>query len=170
LSNSQSSKTVIASVCEAIQDNKEELDCFVAGAPRNDVDSSSHNFAFSRRHAPEFAAVISRHMKKRAQATHKRGRRECRVPDAPMVSCKKARGSHHRFTGFSPAFPAQWFYGFLRALPGDRLVATVARKKLASCELDASIGASGPHDFAVRVSAVRLRALLASIASHAQRP
>jgi hypothetical protein len=30
------------------------------------------------------------------------------------------------------------------------LFATVARKKLAPCELDASIGAPGPHDFAVR--------------------
>jgi len=28
--------TVIASVSEAIQGNKEELDCFVASAPRND--------------------------------------------------------------------------------------------------------------------------------------
>jgi hypothetical protein len=37
-------------------------------------------------------------------------------------------------------------------------------------ELDASIGASGPHDFAVRVSAVRLRAPHASIASRTQRP
>ena len=34
-------------------------------------------------------------------------------------------------------------------------VATVALKKLASRELDASVGASGPHDFAVRVGAVR---------------
>src|ERR1700744_846347 len=50
----------------------------------------------------------------------KGGRGECRVPDAPMVSCKNARGIRHRFTGFHPAFPARWFYGFLRALPGDR--------------------------------------------------
>jgi hypothetical protein len=34
---------------------------------------------------------------------------------------------------------------------GDRLVATVASKKRASHELDASIGASEPHDFAVRI-------------------
>jgi hypothetical protein len=34
-------------------------------------------------------------------------------------------------------------------------IATVAPKKHASQELDASVGASGPHDFAVRVSAVR---------------
>jgi hypothetical protein len=36
-------------------------------------------------------------------------------------------------------------------------LATVAPKKLASQELDASIGASGPHDFAVRLGHVRLR-------------
>jgi hypothetical protein len=28
--------------------------------------------------------------------------------------------SHHGHTGNHPAFPAQWFYGFLRALPGDQ--------------------------------------------------
>src|SRR5665213_3003516 len=38
----------------------------------------------------------------------------------PWFRAKNARGSHHRFTGTSPAFPAQWFYGFLRALLGDR--------------------------------------------------
>jgi hypothetical protein len=35
--------------------------------------------------------------------------------------------SHHRYTGVNPAFPAQWFYGLFRALPGDEFVfATVA--------------------------------------------
>src|SRR5438067_5578456 len=32
--------------------------------------------------------------------------------------------SHHRSTGISPAFPAQWFYGLLRALPGDQACLT----------------------------------------------
>jgi hypothetical protein len=32
------------------------------------------------------------------------------------------------------------------------LIVTIAREKLASQELDASTGASGPHDFAVRVT------------------
>src|SRR5439155_26602926 len=32
--------------------------------------------------------------------------------------------SHHRFTGFIPAFPAQWFYGLFRALPGDQACLT----------------------------------------------
>jgi hypothetical protein len=40
--------------------------------------------------------------------------------------CKKQthERSHHRFTGNSPAFPAQWFYGLLRALPGDHALLT----------------------------------------------
>src|SRR5258705_3102482 len=32
--------------------------------------------------------------------------------------------SHHRFTGISPAFPAQWSYALLRALPGDQACLT----------------------------------------------
>ncbi len=66
---------------------------------------------------PRFAKSFA--PKQRAQATLKRGRRECRVPDAPVVGAKKHRvvPQVHRFhTGI----PAQWFYGFLRALPGDR--------------------------------------------------
>jgi hypothetical protein len=39
--------------------------------------------------------------------------------------------------------------------PVTGLVATVAPEKLASQELDASVGASGPHDFAVRFGAIR---------------
>ena len=51
-----------------------------------------------------------------------------------------------------PGFPCAMGYGLLRALPGERLFCpTVAPKKLASQELDASTAASGPHDFAVHV-------------------
>jgi len=39
--------------------------------------------------------------------------------------------------------------------PAIGFLATVAPKKLASQELDASVEASGPHDFSVRMSAVR---------------
>jgi hypothetical protein len=39
------------------------------------------------------------------------------------------------------------------------LFATVIPKKLASQELDASVGASGPHDFAVRLKRLRQRAI-----------
>ena len=39
------------------------------------------------------------------------------------LACKKVerRTRAYRFSGSSPAFPAQWFYGLCRALPGDRL-------------------------------------------------
>jgi hypothetical protein len=39
--------------------------------------------------------------------------------------------------------------------PAIGFFATVAPKKLASQELDASVEASGPHDFSVRFGAVR---------------
>ena len=53
-----------------------------------------------------------------------RGRRECRAPDAPASRvCRDSGSDAHalvRSHRNHPAFPAQWFYGFLRALPGDR--------------------------------------------------
>jgi hypothetical protein len=45
------------------------------------------------------------------------------------------------------------------------LFATVIPKKLVSRELDASVGASGPHGFAVRKISAFVNALLASTAS-----
>src|SRR6202171_4862189 len=61
----------------------------------------------------------------------------------------------------SPDVPARnGFNGFLRALPGDRAVLPPSPSGLRLClspvgptqlrKLDASFGASGPHDFAVR--------------------
>src|SRR5256886_7028063 len=44
-------------------------------------------------------------------------------PRVQMVSEAHER-SHHGYTGNRPAFPAQWFYGFLRALPGDQACLT----------------------------------------------
>ena len=49
------------------------------------------------------------------------------------------------------------FNGFLRALPGDRAFVPPSSAKINSRELDASVGASGPHDFSVRFSTVRYR-------------
>ena len=63
-----------------------------------------------------------------------------------------------------PGAPARnGFNGFLRALPGDRLIVTVACGQDFVCpvglakfrQLDASAGASGPHDFAVRSTRLR---------------
>jgi hypothetical protein len=69
----------------------------------------------------------------------------------------------------SPGIPARnGFNGFLRALPGDRALLPPSSADM-SClspvgptqlrELDASVGASGPHDFAVRSNIVRQRAV-----------
>jgi hypothetical protein len=69
----------------------------------------------------------------------------------------------------SPGIPARnGFNGFLRALPGDRAclppsstdrfcLSPVGPTQLR--ELDASVGASGPHDFAVRRNISRQLAL-----------
>ncbi len=54
-----------------------------------------------------------------------RGRREDRVLAAPAVSraicANKSCTRAYRAAGNTPAFPAQWLYGLLRALPGERL-------------------------------------------------
>src|SRR5258706_16393122 len=47
------------------------------------------------------------------------------VTEASRAKLNKAHErSHHRYTGIDPAFPAQWFYGLLRALPGDQACLT----------------------------------------------
>src|SRR6266481_7288235 len=49
----------------------------------------------------------------------------------PRVRNKKAHErSHHGHTGNDPAFPAQWFYGLLRALPGDHACLTPSPARL----------------------------------------
>src|SRR4030081_3298408 len=68
---------------------------------------------------------------------------------APAISCATCTESARmsiQGSGEHPTFPAQWLYGLLRALPGEPCtVATV----------DANIGASGPHVFAVRFGRAR---------------
>src|SRR2546425_4913270 len=57
-------------------------------------------------------------------------------------------------SGNTPAFPAQWLYGLLRALPGERLFCLRYRRDT-SRQLSASTAAPEPHDFAVRSSCTR---------------
>ena len=47
------------------------------------------------------------------------------MPDARYIrglACKLRKKTHTSIqgSGGDPTFPAQWFYGLLRALPGDR--------------------------------------------------
>ena len=104
----------------------------------------------------------------------RRGSRECRMRAAPAVSCAKLcerrRTRAYRFSGGNPAFPAQWPYGLLRALPGESgFVVSVAGEWMAhprpvgpTClfaDLTPTIEAPGPHDFTVRFGTARPRAL-----------
>src|SRR5260370_20881448 len=99
------------------------------------------------------------------------GRGECRVPAAPAVSCALCIGrthtSNNEYTGIARHSRTQWFYGLCRALPGDRALLPPSSADMFCLspvgptqlrELDASVGASGPHDFAVRCNISRQRA------------
>ena len=100
-----------------------------------------------------------------------RGSRECRVRAAPAVSRaignKEKRTRAYRFSGSNPAFPAQWFYGLFRALPGDR--ALLPPSPLRSLLLRNLTPASGRQDHTSLPSASTPFVIGAS-ASTASRP
>ena len=72
-------------------------------------------------------------------------------------SVENTRVSLHGHTGNTRHSPRNGFNGLLRALPGDRALLPPSPAKVVFRKLDASVGASGPHDFAVRLSAARLQ-------------
>ena len=86
-----------------------------------------------------------------------RGRRECRAPDAPAVSCAKIvveRTRAYRSHRNHPAFPAQWFTAYIALSPELGLFG-LRRPWNCFRELGASVEASGPHDFTVRIKCPR---------------
>src|ERR1700733_8931139 len=73
------------------------------------------------------------------------------VRPQPRVVVENTRVSHHGHTGNTRHSPRNGFNGFLRALPGDRaFLSPSSLRSLLLKNLNASVGASGPHDFAVR--------------------
>src|SRR5436305_8542559 len=125
--------------------------------------TTKHTSAFSRR---ENARVLLAATPSREGA----GNAGCTLhPQSRVQKIKSTRGSHHRFTGTTRHSPRNGFNGFLRDLPGDRALLSPSsceygwsapgRADFASTKLDASVEASGPHDFAVRSNIVRLRAV-----------
>jgi hypothetical protein len=81
-------------------------------------------------------------------------------PMRPIAACARIvveRTRVSQVTPESPGIPRAMVYGLFRALPGDRAFLPPSPAKVAFRELDASVGASGPHVFAVRFSAVRYR-------------
>jgi len=62
---------------------------------------------------------------------------------------------HHRYAEITPALPAQWVYGLLRALPGvSGLLATVVSANRIA-QLDPSVEGTGPHGLTVHNGALR---------------
>src|SRR5450631_428760 len=101
-----------------------------------------------------------------------RGRRECRTLGASAAACavvESTRVSHHGHAGNVRHSPRNGFNGYFALSPVTGLSChrrpQETCKKLASRELDASVGASGPHDFAVRKLALSSGAQLTSTAS-----
>ena len=130
-----------------------------------------HDSAFSRRDASEFCWKIP--------YPRKRGRRECRAPNAPAAWQGRKTSHASKVTTVTPEItrhsPRNGFNGFLRALPGDRAFLPPSPAKVAFRQLDTSVGVSGPHDFAVRLrrvrqSAIRVHRIPPRVDDVAQRP
>ncbi len=82
-------------------------------------------------------------------------------PPVRQVGVRMHRRKTTGVAGYNPAFPAQWFYGLYRALLGDRAVLPPSPRETCFAQLSASVGAPGPHGFAVRPAAARPRKLAA---------
>src|SRR5207342_2988010 len=88
------------------------MDCFAALAM-----TGGYDFAISRRAAPEVCIFFCSLFNERAQ-----GRPGARCTRGLACNCaQRTRTRAYRFSGNTPAFPAQWLYGLLGALPGERL-------------------------------------------------
>ena len=103
-----------------------------------------HTSASPRRTAPEFCRL--------QRPSKNRGRREGRVPAAPMAPCEKMHGSGT--TGLADASRPSLRSGFTASFVLSPVTGLVCHRHLRDAKhhrkLDASIGAPGPHDFAVR--------------------
>jgi hypothetical protein len=80
-----------------------------------------------------------------------RGRRECRVKASPMARLQKEKQAAVT-TGAAdqPAFPARCLNGLYALSLETGLIASILRQRQRVAQ-DASTGASGPHDFTVRI-------------------
>src|SRR5260221_6790851 len=86
-------------------------------------------------------------------------------PPHPWSACNKKHAAEPQVQADHPAFPAQWFYGLYVISPVTGLFCH-RHLRVVSRKLSASVGAPGPHDFAVRRNVARLVDTAASIASH----
>jgi hypothetical protein len=111
------------------------------------------------RHELAFSPHVSREVLPARSALLIRGHRECRAPDAPdSRACRESVRAHTRCQ-VTPEIarhsPRNGFTAYTRSPRRPGFLATVAPEKRASQELDASVGASGPRDFTVRIRRAR---------------
>jgi hypothetical protein len=143
--------------------------------------TTKHTSAFSRHPSPEFCKFIRAPISQRAQRDPQeraRGRPGARCTRGLMCNNKQQTHMSKQVQRRHSGLPCAMVYGLSSCSPrrDHSLLVTVAPRKR---ELPENLthlpsGASGPHDFTVRIGAVRprpkARNAAASIASHAQRP
>src|SRR3954465_7939363 len=108
------------------------------------ISNCRHTFALSRRISPELCCVVHPKLKEGA------GKTGCR-PGTHGPLCEWwLQKSAQRHTGEAkqPAFPAQWFYGLCRALPGERC--TIAPVTSRMTDARTRSGRASPQDLAHR--------------------
>ena len=120
----------------------------------------THTFAFPRREAARVLLKSSALFKKRAQ-----GRPGARCTRGLACKRVKKRTRAYRFSGSSPAFPAQWFYGLFRALPGDRAFLSPSLRKSLPANLTPA-SRRQDHTTSPSASQARSSGATASTASH----
>jgi len=116
--------------------------------------------AFSRQAFARVLQLQSAPSNKGRSATLKKGRREDRVRAAPAVSCALMhRKCAHEHTGSAEAVRPSLRNGFTAYFVLSLVIGLSCHHRHAdfAAQLDASVEASGPHDFAVRVGTVRYR-------------
>ena len=124
------------------------------------VNVREYDFTISRRDLrPRFAGIPS-------LKTEGAGNAGCLLhPRSRVQILQRERTRAYRYSRSTPAFPAQWFYGLCRALPGENSSCHHRCRiegKFAPVGPNSPPAAwhqprvSGPHGFAVRFSAVRL--------------
>ena len=114
----------------------DSLDCFVASLlamTMHQIAATQTDDPGHQTHLRILAACFARALFQLLTPFPERGRREDRVPAAPMAPVLNVAQAMHRgrpqVSRNNPAFPAQWFDGLCRALLGDEfLFVTVASR------------------------------------------
>jgi hypothetical protein len=142
---------------EAISCRGGILDCFAPLAMttmRSPTSASASQRLYLNVKEPGHTRVVSPRVSApeplKASPSKWRGRREGRM----LRLQTKSRRRHHRYEPNIRPSLRNGFNGVLRALPGEPdVVVTVTSRHPA--QLSASLGAPGPHDFAVRCAGIR---------------